>query len=83
MAGRPNKMLQEIEEQLKGAVVREIITPGCCFNKCPLRVVGLIHLARANGSHSYFMLCKDHLDDIVNRHPSSLGGALLQTFIVI
>jgi hypothetical protein len=79
--GRPG-MLDKIELELRGAAVKEILELGCACSKCPLRPAAIVHLARADGSHSLFPLCKDHLADVRGKHPSSLGDPKLQTFFL-
>lgn len=78
---RPGR-LEEIDRELAGAIVQEILELGCFFGpKCSRPAAGGLHLAYADGTNTTYYGCKEHLKEFAQRHPR-LAPALKQSFFV-
>lgn len=82
MPARPIR-LDEIGEKMKGAVIREIVEPVCCFlddrgHSCKQTVVALLTLRFNDGRVDQFALCQKDLTVVKEQHPSTLERHLKQ-----
>lgn len=66
-------MTDRIELELKGARVKEIITPVCCYKICSEPPAGMLALRYPDGRSNIYVLCRPHLTELRARHTSTLG----------
>ncbi len=73
-------MIEHIEQELRGAVSREILELFCTVPKCSSPVAGILHLGYSNGRHNLYAGCQEHLREFEAKHPRLLGARGKQSF---
>ena len=71
-------MLDRIAQEMKGAVVKEMIVPACCFKECEEIAVVLLALRYSDGRSNIYGLCKAHKRTVRASYPSALGAETVQ-----
>lgn len=66
-------MLDEISAKLRGATVKEIVRPICCFRACKRGAEFLVALRFADQKTDLYGLCKEHKTRVQEQHPATLA----------
>ena len=67
------ELLDQLNNEIKGSSVRQIVTVCCCFKSCKKKAAVLLSLGFANGRWNVYGLCQDHKEDIIMANPDKMS----------